>query len=279
MADPTLLDIARKVQARVRRIRPTDDVEELFEVVLSAYREALKAWPWGFALQRYRTLLPSVSAATVTLVNGSSRVTLVSGSADWSLQPVILIPGRRPLYTDGGGNLVDTWLDSTGDYEVSIGYSVIPLFDSLVWAVAVTNIGPLVKMSSASLEVLDPNREKRGRPAAFVPYTPFVEIYPVPDAKYDVDIWLTPMPASTVDPAMLMAAPLVDAVVFKSLEHLVAQSIPQLTPYYHSLYLESLRVAQETDRSSFSWPEFHAIYEAGGQVMRKPTLDVVVRTP
>lgn len=279
MPDPTLLDVARKVHARVRRIRPTDDAEELFEIVLSSYREALKAWPWGFALQRYRTLLPAATPAVVTLTGGSSIVTLVSGSADWTLQPVILIKGRRPLYTDGGGNLVDVWLDTTGDYNVTIGYSIIPLFDARVWAVAVTNVGPLQKMSSSALETLDPNREKRGRPMAFVPYTPYVEIYPVPDAKYDVDIWLTPLPEMKVDPDMLLASPLVDAVVFKSLEHLVAQSVPQLTPYYHSLYVEALRAAQESDSIAFSWPEFHAVYEAGTVAMRKPTLDVVIRTP
>ena len=262
MADPTILEVAKKVEARIRRLRRLDDAEELLSVVLSSYREVLRSWPWGFALQRYRTRLPGASQATVALTNGSQSVTLVSGSADWSLYPTISLPGRRPLYTDGGGSLVDPWLGSTGTYDCRIIYNVIPLFDVQVWGIAVTNVGPLLKMSHVGLETIDPNREKIGRPKAFVPYTPYTEVWPAPDLDYDVDVWLVPMPPSQVDPSVQVAAPLEDAVVYKAISHLLAQTKPDLVAYYEAEAEKSLAAVKSSDAASYSWPEFHLVYEA-----------------
>ncbi|MCS7107774.1 MAG: hypothetical protein NZ902_06720, partial [Acidilobaceae archaeon] len=196
MPDPTLMDVIRRVESRIRRLRPLDDFEELAEVILGSYRDCLRAWPWGFALQRYRTRLLRPNSVTVELTQGSRALNVVSSGdpIDWSLWPLLSIPGRRPLYTDGGGVLVDAWLGETGTYQGRLIYSVIPLFDVQVWGLAVTNVGPLAKMSFQMLETLSPNRDKVGRPKAFVPYTPYVEVYPGPDSDYDVDVWITPLP-------------------------------------------------------------------------------------
>jgi len=267
MADPTLLEVAKQVESKLRKIRRVDDAEELLQTTLSAYREVLRTWPWGFALQRYRTILKKAEPIQVTLTNGSQQVTLVSGNPDWSLYPSILIPRRRPLFTDGGGTLLDPWMGETGTYDATAGYHIIPLFDSQVWGVAVTNVGPLVKMSLIALEARDPNREKRGKPRAFIPYTPYVEVWPVPDDTYDVDIWMTPLPDTKIDPNLQIAAPLVDAVVYLTMSHLLAFVKPDLVPYYRAMVERAVQDARGVDNIAFSWPEFHQAYEAGATLI------------
>lgn len=262
MPDPTALEVAKKVEARLRKLRRVDDIEELLQTVLASYREVLRAWPWGFALQRYRTLLKGASKAQVTLTSGQVTVTLVSGEADWSMRPSILLPGRRPLFTDGGGNLLDPWMGSSGTYDATIGYNTIPLFDVQVWGIAVTNVGPLAKMSHLALETVDPNRSRIAPPQAFIPYTPYVEIWPVPDRDYDVDVWMVPMPESNLDPSQTIAAPLEDAVIYKSMEHLLTYVKADLVPYYSALTEKVLKDIRDSDVLSFSWPEFHQVFEA-----------------
>lgn len=276
MADPKVSEVVRRVRARLRRVRPLDDYEELVEATMSAYRDAVKAWPWGFLLQRYRTRLLGPVGVTVRLTSGETRIDVISNDAplDYSLYPSLILPGRRPLFTDGGGNLVEPFVGDTGDYQGKFVYNIIPLFDVVFWGVSVTDIGPLYKMSFQALETLSPNRDKIGRPIAFVPYTPFCEVYPSPDRPYDMDVWLVPSPSIEFDVNATIAAPLVDAVVYKTCALLLAQSNPQMVPFYMDLYEREMSRLKSVDGVAFSWPEFHLDYEVGKVIF--PNVKVVI---
>lgn len=266
MADPKVSEVVRRVRARIRRIRALDDYEEIIEAVLSAYRDAVKAWPWGFLLQRYRTRLLGPVNVTVTLTSGQNTITIVNsdGPVDYSLYPSLILPGRRPLFTDGGGNLIEGFIGDTGDYQGKFIYNIIPLFDVVFWGVSVTDVGPLYKMSFQMLETMAPNRDKIGRPFAFVPYTPFCEIFPAPDRPYDLDVWIVPSPSMEFSAEMTIAAPLIDAVIYKACAQLLSQSNPQMVPFYMDLYEREMSRLKSVDSVAFSWPEFHLSYELGG---------------
>lgn len=276
MADPKISEVTRRVKARLRRVRPLDDYEEIVEAVMSAYRDAVKAWPWGFLLQRYRTRLLGPVDVTVTLTSGRTSITVVSsnGTLDFSLYPSLILPGRRPLFTDGGGNLVEGFIGDTGDYQGKFVYNIIPLFDVVFWGVSVTDVGPLYKMSFQALETLSPNRDRIGRPFAFVPYTPFCEIYPAPDKPYDLDVWLVPTPGINFDVNTEIAAPLVDAIVYKACALLLAQSNPQMVPFYMDMYEREMSRLKSVDSVAFSWPEFHLDYEVG-KTLTLPNIKVI----
>ena len=278
MADPKISDIVRRVRARLRRVRPLDDYEELVEAVMSAYRDVVKAWPWGFLLQRYRTRVLRPVNVTVTLTAGQNTITVVNsdGTLDWSLQPTLTLPGRRPFFTDGGGNLIEPFIGQTGTYEGRVIYNIIPLFDVVFWGVSITDAGPLQKMSFQMLEYLSPNRDKIGKPWAFVPYTPFCELFPAPDRDYDLDVWLVPSPPSNFDVNSEIAAPLMDAVMYKSCALLLSQSNPQMVPMYMDLYEREMSRLKSVDTVGFSWPEFHLSYEIGTHAVPFPSYKVVI---
>lgn len=278
MPDPTIAEVIRRVRARLKRVRPLDDYEELAEGVMSAYREVVRTWPWGFLLQRYRTRVLRPVNVTVELSANQSSISVINsdGDIDWSLQPTLTLPGRRPFFTDGAGNLVEPFIGQTGTYDGKLIYNIIPLFDVVFWGVSITDSGPLQKMSFQMLEYLSPNRDKIGKPWAFVPYTPFCELFPAPDREYDLDVWIVPSLPNTFDANYTVASPLVDAVIYKACAILLAQGTPQLVPIYMDLYEKEITRLKSVDTVGFSWPEFHLSYEIGTHTVPFPSYKVTL---